>query len=275
MEGQTANSALVQAPYDAVFGENEVCVLAGWEALRTLPGVQANTIGYGWRSKHRHPLLDQLGETIKYEGNGRIPEDVEIYENVPPGVKPKTGNNASDGETERNLRFTPGIGRHKGISYGWFTSWGKAWIPLLKENTIGAPILLAKTEGKGLLLASTMWMSASQVTVASRIAELAVDENLRKEVLRYHRKRVLYRRIADIGVAVIAAALVIAALWGLAWVWGAALDAENHVGAIALSVFGVGVLTVMATAWNRYRIVWSRPFGVGWYRQVLRRRNRL
>jgi hypothetical protein len=276
MEGQTSTSRLVQDPYDAVFGEGELAVHTGWADIRSLAGPEAYPVDHGWwRWKARHPLLARIGERVTYKPNGRFAEDFEIYENVHPDFKPTIIADRPNANGDRNVRFTPGVGRDEYIWYGWFTSWGRDWIPLLgsKPKTIDAPVLLAKVVDNGLLLASTMWMSASQITIASRIAELTIDEELRGVVREYHRARLKLRNAVDRSLAVVGIISTAAAIGILAAAWDYALVHDSHAGAIALSVVGLGALSLTFSASSRYSFVRSRPYGVHWYQQLFKRRK--
>jgi hypothetical protein len=259
IETQAAQSRPVQEPYDAVLGANEVTLNSDWADNATVRGT---TAAVNKRAK-KHPILKVFSKSVTTDLNREHPPAKGIYENVPDKLIPKN----HDKSVRGNIRYNPTTGRDDALWYGWFTSWGRDWIPLLNTDSNyvrSSPILLAKVKGEGLLLASTMWISASQCKLASRIAETAFSPRLMASVKEYHKRKLRLRNAADTGLFLISLVMLIGILFGLTTL------AEDQKLSWVLAVGGVGIVTIGLMWWNMWTKVRARPFGVPWYRLVAR-----
>jgi hypothetical protein len=259
IETQAAQSRPVQEPYDAILGTNEVTVNSDWADNATVRGTDAAV------NKHakKHPILKVFSKSVAKDLNPERPRTAGIYENVPGELIPKN----RDGTAKSNIRFHPRTGRDDAIWYGWFTWWGRDWIPLLNtesNHVHPSPVLLAKIKGKGLLLASTMWISASQCKLASRIAETAVSEELMESVRKYHKRKLRLRNAVDTSLFVTSLMILIGILIGLTFL------AEDQKHNWLLAVGGVGIVAIGVTWWNMWTKFRARPFGVPWYLMLVR-----
>lgn len=257
-ECQTAQGVPVQKAYDAIFGEDELKVTTH---VPPEPERRGETAAIAKRyadhpvlmgmPKEVHQNYQSTGERIFYDRFAkRAADSGHIFDNYP-----------------RSLWF------------GWFTSWGRGWIPLLfaelprsylrRNGSHGpAPVLIAKVERNGLLLASTLWASGARF---HRLIDNVVDLSI--EQVRKCHKKILRRRL--VGDVLIGASVAAVLVGGLRLLVEVATHPESAGSTWLLSVGGVGFFSVALASWNWYiTCVWRRPIGVG-VLKATRRRTRL
>ncbi|WP_338759727.1 hypothetical protein V7968_30535 [Nocardia vulneris] len=263
IESQTAQSRPVQESYDAVLGAGELRVVTDWPSRATAHGTKARRD----RARKNHPILRGLADPLDPELNLCKPRPHEIFRYVPDEFIPKN----ADGRAKGGIRYDPRSGISTSIWFGWFTWWGSDWIPLLYNDgpdSDRGPVLLAKMRGRGLILASTMWISASQTKLASRIAETALSDELMDEVRKHHRSAKIRRRLVDVLVGSGFLALLVLALMGMIAL------ARSHDQEWVLSVTGIGMVGLTVAAWQFFvQKIWYRPFGIPFYSAWLRSRR--
>ncbi|MBF6173229.1 hypothetical protein [Nocardia blacklockiae] len=263
IESQTAQSRPVQESYDAVLGAGELQVVTDWPSRATAHGRRTRRV----RARKNHPVLRGLADPLDPDLNLCKTRPHEIFLNVPDELIPK----ANDGRARGGIRYDPRSGISESTWFGWFTWWGPDWAPLLYNDgpdSDKGPVLLAKVRDRGLILASTMWISASQTRLASRIAETALSEDLMREVRRHHRAAKRRRLAVDLLVGAAFLAGLILILTGLIAV---ARDNDRD---WVLSVAGIGMVGTTVTAWQLFvQQIWRRPFGVPFYAAWTRSRR--
>ena len=242
IESQTAQSRPVQESYDAIFSEREVTV-GTIEEDELAAGAEAHIL----HSAKDHPIVSAFGDTERVFFDAAVGLDANIFVNVPSQLKTASSLRGSDGDVAQKLWF------------GWFTLWTSEWMPLLYvrlRTNDRYPVLLCKASGKGLIILSTMWLSVAQHPLASRVAEVAMSDDLLGEALKVQRRARARRRWMDHLVA----GLVLLAL--LAATLGIVVIARTADRSWILAVLGVGVVGLTTLAWRMLTIIRARPLGV-------------
>jgi hypothetical protein len=266
-ECQTAQGVPVQKSYDAIFGNGEIVVTTHVPPEQERRGETA-TIA---RQYADHPLL--VGMPKRLQQSYRSTGERLFYDRF---ATPQQ--NAQRAETNENSGYI--FDRHKSLWFGWFTWWDRGWIPLLfaelphsylRKNgwqAEPAPVLLAKVERNGLLLASTLWMSGAR---CDRLIENVTDVEI-DEVRTCHKAILRSRTIRDLIVGFVLAASLVGILRLLV---EAAIHPDSFSLAWLISVGGVGSVSFGLAAWNWYvTCVWRRPLGVGIVTSTRRRLSR-
>lgn len=264
-ECQTVEGLPVQAAYDAIFGSGEVTVnrvvLRSSERCGSNAEVAMESSG--------HPLLQGMNKNLSggdppWEGNP--PE--------PPKLFFATFSDGMEASQDRPLmKHFP-----NSLWAGWFTYWGPDWIPLLvaadkiaADGDVRRPILLAKVRGKGLLLASTLWIGAlRQDQLLRNIVDVPIKDM--SEIREYHQSQMRSRKQKDAGLIglVIAVELFIVGLLVYSYVGDVATWIKAIVSALGVSVIAFFVSSIGFLA----RHVWDRPHGMN-IREARRRYREL
>ncbi|MFI7346595.1 hypothetical protein ACIBSR_10030 [Streptomyces sp. NPDC049936] len=177
MENQPKRWRPAQRAYDVLFPGQLVVTHGDTYAFSSV--VQMNTALRG------HPLLQGIPTTI----NSAYPHPLNS-----PWFPPGSTSPRSIEELHPTKMYT-----------GAFLSWSKGWLPLLYTDDRRNPVLLAKTEGLGLWIVSTMFLASSNV--ADLIGSLVVGARSHSTAIQqFHaaqeRRRQL-RTIAGVGAIVV------------------------------------------------------------------------
>jgi hypothetical protein len=220
-EFQSGKGVLHQRAYDAIFGEGEVSVFRAMLGQARKPASnesakreqeKADAEAHGatankFEGYNNHPLIRDLPRTLE----SRFQDDGDHIFNFSDDYKIFQAYKDAASQLWR----------------GWFVKWEKGWVPLLvavsqtadvsravpfwKRFAIIAPryfrsqferrfrmppaILLAKVEGRGLMLASTMWIAGSR---CQALVDQIVKPSIVEEVRKAHRQISFRRGIQDL-----------------------------------------------------------------------------
>ena len=185
------------------------------------------------------------------------------------------------------LNFTENVREMYGYKYrasmlwhGWFQWWKKGWIPLLTAELPDnhpyrkrwfAPrpvVLLAKCEGNGLFLASTLWIAISNLQdVADKIRAAYIPI-----IKTFHRRVKLQRAIGDIA--------ILAGLVGLFYLLSLSFTKLIALASVAalystfaphyhgfIEDFGKTWIYILAGVFC-FRWIWERPFGISPFKSL-------
>jgi hypothetical protein len=252
-ECQTAQGVPVQKAYDAIFGGGELSVSVDVPPEGERRGASARIA----KRFANHPLLVGMPGTV--------------HENYQPAGERIFYDRFAKNPPDSSYIFD----KHKhSLWFGWFSWWGRDWVPLLYADVphsyrlrngrgVGpAPILLAKVERNGLLLASTMWLAGARCT---QLIENAADARL-DEVRRCHRSIMRKRVLGDLTIGL---ALVAALVGLLQLLIETAIRPDNFAFTWLLSVAGVGFVSAAIASWQWFiKSVWRRPHGVNILRSL-------
>jgi hypothetical protein len=247
-EFQTVYGVPTQASYDALFGKREITVLD--HVLEQ--GARSGTKAVPFPAFADHPLVPLEGETEAHPDTSVPPF---------PGLSV-----TEDRHGILLLEAYP-----PSLWFGWFTSWSRDWIPLLcavlpehvavSLKTRNAPILLARTVDRGLMVASTMLVARAGCT--KLIDRLAAPDL--QSIRAYHKRARLWRTVGDVlwaAALLVVLAVVALGLWKL--YASASPSAASTLVKLGLSVLSAGVFTLFSLFWPAYwTYVWRRPLGLG------------
>lgn len=138
----------------------------------------------------------------------------------------RSGVHLFKGGANRNVPWFPEWLKHDAVVYnfdptrthsGGFSLVGPDWLPLLRCRFSRLPMLLCRVVGKGVVIASTMYLASSgQAALLAGILEGwgKAGSSLRESVLGYHRRRVQARKIFDLAARLLpSTVLAVAAFW--------------------------------------------------------------
>lgn len=125
--------------------------------------------------KHKkHPLVNELQETIKSEYNHPVGY---------PWFPPKSTSKYSLD------RLNP-----KKMYSGAFKWWKSSWLPLLYTEDMKYPVFLAKVDGEGIWIASTMFIASSNnKEFLNKLVN--ITERERQKIQRYHKQQNSKRKV--------------------------------------------------------------------------------
>jgi hypothetical protein len=167
-ECQSSHWKPEQSSYDLLFGENE---------LRVAQFINAGTgtMGHINLKLRGHPFLRLLSETISNQYF--YPKDLQWF--PPHSVSP------------RAIDLT----RPTKLYSGWFTKWRVSWLPLIFEAENRFPIMLAKVDGNGLYIATTMFLASSGINLLVQNIVAEYTKHRTPPIILFHEKAVRRQRI--------------------------------------------------------------------------------
>ena len=138
IENQTDGFQPHQETYDAILGPEEVIVDARFPSMNGRQ-ILAGNEGIIEKSRASHPLICNASDV-----------DLRARPNLEPSF--------SEGSVDKTIEDvrTP----EKSLHSGWFRKWKDGWEPLIRTRE-GHPIMLSKKIGKGMIIATTMYLGAS------------------------------------------------------------------------------------------------------------------
>jgi uncharacterized protein YfiM (DUF2279 family) len=267
VESQAASNRPVQEAYDAILGSGEVVVLS--TALPYEDGT--GEIAYANMRLKDHPLVKLSGTSGELRAVSENGSTGPVFLHVPDVLLPKRidGQSAAVGYRDDGQR----------LWFGWFESWSAEWLPLYFASSKDAKrgsraVMLCKRQGSGMVIASTLWASRVQPTLASRVVEMAFVPQMLESAQKQYQLAKRRRRITDGFVAALLVMSVVLSEGALVWM---ARSVESGWALKALAwqgVSGVGAIAVVQVAWRWYRSrLWTRPLGVAWWRTAVRYRH--
>jgi hypothetical protein len=261
-EVQSIGGRPEQASYDAIFGS---------KGLRVLTSTNRHELNQG--RAYENVLRHERGRSSR--GNVALVSRAHHWHPVCFGIHPFLANGYSysgeeivaghyreDGRSEFSLYY-----RCPELLYsGWFIDWERDWIPTLVESETAAwPVLLAKRDGQGLWLASTLRLNSAQALPLIR--NIVFYPVFRELWTTYHDVAIRTRKRNDIvlvlGISVVGLFLigVVVQQVGLRHL----VEAFDwlHLG------LGLSIAAVIALYPRTLRLIWRRPMSypyvLGWF----------
>ena len=260
-EFQSGKGVLHQGAYNAIFGDDEVAVFkANLHQGRKIPTDdivreqqnrnEANSHGPKAEKLYRyrnHPIVNELPEVMRSE-------------------YVETGDPIFN-HSERFTEFKAYKHRASQLWRGWFENWKKGWVPLLVAVPQSEPsqferwfrlppaILLAKSDGGGLMLASTMWIAGARCQMlVDRIVKADINE-----IRKAHDGIRILRNAKDLLALIVIAVVYAWVLWEFI-----AVNPPEHtrLGRFLIGVQDVGFTWLALIAFRFWwHFFWNRPYG--------------
>jgi hypothetical protein len=256
-EFQTIKGVPVQASYDALFGNSEIKVLRDVLDDDERCGNKAEP----FKRYYDHPLLPAVPE---FTASPEKPERLfrASY----------TGNE----ELERPMYEK----YQDSLWFGWFTYWGKDWIPLIaaqksekqkhKYPTFPSVVLLAKYTDNGLMIASTMSIARAR---CKKLIEKLLTIQM-EDVRKYHNHIRIFRRINDISSAFFLFMILVFLTYLFFELYNRTdLDKNfsfDFYARLILSITSIGILGIATSLANFYKkYICSRPLGISVLQSII------
>jgi hypothetical protein len=284
-EFQSGKGVLHQGAYDAIFGEGEVTVFeAQLGQIRKPARDEAGRAQQQWNEARSHGAVVQKFHTNFWCIDHPLTKDL-------PNILRARFVADTDQIFNYSTKFTEFQAykdRKSQLWRGWFVNWRKGWAPLLvalapKEQsaralrtvgvfhriyyrglkraksqykrlfTLPRAILLAKVEGNGLLLASTMWIAGSR---CQPLINRIVKDDIVNEVRRSHFWIKWCRHLFDfLSLGLIA--------YGYYKLFGKYYPNNAQDAGIGKLLGQAGFVWLAIIAWRFWRhFFWNRPYGV-------------
>ncbi|MBB1023793.1 MULTISPECIES: hypothetical protein [unclassified Dietzia] len=270
MESQAQRDTPSSEAYHSLFGDAEMSVSRQNTTRAGSRVVMEKSKPFG-----AHPLIKSIGGESETDGELTTDpcdcDESNAFLDVPAEFIPQIVGRRKRGEDAEgknfklsNSRWT-GTGRNQNVWFGWFEWWGPGWVPLMYASGVSGfpifrnyrrPVLLARTNGKGVDIATTMWISANQKTVSRHIVYLAEDRQNVEEMTRWHKWAVLRSRAWSL----FAILIILFAAGFLSWIL-AGLATSNELSQL-LTILGVGLIAIWTIAYRIILRIFRRPVGI-------------